>query len=311
MSLIVDINPVPWEILEQVKARLLKNRATKQKRQPEKGKDLRRVMQVDNGILTKQRWEEPSFIGGGKTPYIAIVMADRRGYYVDIWQKNRDNTADNVYNRHSEAIDFSFYINKYQAGETSGYPNNYEPTRTELGKFQLSTQASIGDYDNNYIGINHAEGFLFIWSADLADHDLVKDFALKLPNLTGWQNESLAHVDRNVTKWTVFVINENEPQPNDYITLSGTQSYGIGRGYLYFGFVENLDRLEGDAIKDSQSSKFTSMEGKAIFNYFLYSQAVNKFTENPLPYSFIFSKDFYGPDLLGSYFKFPFKFPDD
>ena len=35
MSLIVDINPVPWEILEQVKARILKNRAKKQKRQPE------------------------------------------------------------------------------------------------------------------------------------------------------------------------------------------------------------------------------------------------------------------------------------
>lgn len=74
MSLIVDINPVPWEILEQVKARLLRNRAKKQKRQPEKGKDLRRVMQVDNGILAKQRWEEPSFIGGGDdTPFILIT----------------------------------------------------------------------------------------------------------------------------------------------------------------------------------------------------------------------------------------------
>ena len=74
MSLIVDINPVPWEILEQVKARILKNRAKKQKRQPEKGKDLRRVMQVDNGILAKQRWEEPSFVGGeGDTPFILIT----------------------------------------------------------------------------------------------------------------------------------------------------------------------------------------------------------------------------------------------
>lgn len=62
MSLIVDINPVPWEILEQVKARILRNRAKKQKRQPEKPGELRRVMQMDNGILAKQRWEEPSFI---------------------------------------------------------------------------------------------------------------------------------------------------------------------------------------------------------------------------------------------------------
>ena len=76
MSLIVDINPVPWEILEQVKARLLKNRAKKQKRQPEKGTDLRRVMQADNGILAKQRWEEPSFIGGRDR-----VFAVRAGGY--------------------------------------------------------------------------------------------------------------------------------------------------------------------------------------------------------------------------------------
>jgi hypothetical protein len=75
MSLIVDINPVPWEILEQVKARILRNRANRQKRQPEKPGELRRVMQVDNGILAKQRWEEPSFVGGD-VPYIAFVSFD-------------------------------------------------------------------------------------------------------------------------------------------------------------------------------------------------------------------------------------------
>jgi hypothetical protein len=61
MSLIVDINPVPWEILDLVRARILRNRAKKQRRK-EKSGELRRMMQVDNGILAKQRWEEPSFI---------------------------------------------------------------------------------------------------------------------------------------------------------------------------------------------------------------------------------------------------------
>lgn len=80
MSLIVDINPVPWEILEQVKARLLKNRAKKQKRQPEKSGELRRVMRVDNGILAKQRWEEPSFIGGEDyAPFITVVTGGELG----------------------------------------------------------------------------------------------------------------------------------------------------------------------------------------------------------------------------------------
>lgn len=75
MSLIIDINSVPWEILEQVKARLLKNRANRQKRQPERGRELRRVMRVDNGILAKQRWEEPSFIGAGSIHY-SITICD-------------------------------------------------------------------------------------------------------------------------------------------------------------------------------------------------------------------------------------------
>jgi hypothetical protein len=80
MSLIVDINPVPWEILDLVKARILKNRAKKQKRQPEKGKELRRVMQVDNGILAKQRWEEPSFISGEGVHYSISIIDEDDGY---------------------------------------------------------------------------------------------------------------------------------------------------------------------------------------------------------------------------------------
>lgn len=76
MSLIVDINPVPWEILDRVKARLLRNRTKKSKQQAKKPEALRRVMPVDDGILAKQRWEEPSFIftGEDRIPYIVIVV---------------------------------------------------------------------------------------------------------------------------------------------------------------------------------------------------------------------------------------------
>jgi hypothetical protein len=77
MSLIVDINPVPWEILDLVRARILKNRAKKQKRQPG---ELRRVMQANNGILAKQRWEEPSFIGDNDVPFIIIYKKIEKKY---------------------------------------------------------------------------------------------------------------------------------------------------------------------------------------------------------------------------------------
>ena len=32
------------------------------------------MMQVDNGILAKQRWEQPSFIGGDRVPFFAVVI---------------------------------------------------------------------------------------------------------------------------------------------------------------------------------------------------------------------------------------------
>ena len=84
MSLIVDINPVPWEILDLVKARILKNRAKKGK---EKGKSRdkegrqglidgaarRRPIQRPVGLLAKQRKDEPNFILSGDTAYIAFI----------------------------------------------------------------------------------------------------------------------------------------------------------------------------------------------------------------------------------------------
>jgi len=73
MSLIVDINPVPWEILELVKARILKNRA---KRQPqEQLGELKRAMSLRHGPLSrKRREEEPSFVGQSNTPYFAFLI---------------------------------------------------------------------------------------------------------------------------------------------------------------------------------------------------------------------------------------------
>ncbi len=75
MSLIVDINPVPWEILDLVRARILKNRAKKQKRKEKPGEErnLRRVTPADIGLLAKQRWEEPSFIAS--EPIFRISVA--------------------------------------------------------------------------------------------------------------------------------------------------------------------------------------------------------------------------------------------
>jgi hypothetical protein len=112
MSLIVDINPVPWEILDLVKARILKNRANRQKRQPEKPGELRRVMQVDNGLLAKQRWEEPSFISGGEGVHYSISIIDEDDEY-----STRYGTRDINWLDWSNKTNFTF-INEINNQET-------------------------------------------------------------------------------------------------------------------------------------------------------------------------------------------------
>lgn len=63
MSLIVDINPVPWKILDLVRARILKNRATKAKKGTDWSKEtLKREMSLQPGPLSRRKKDEPSFV---------------------------------------------------------------------------------------------------------------------------------------------------------------------------------------------------------------------------------------------------------
>ena len=232
MSLIVDINPVPWEILEQVKARLLRNRAKKQKRQPEKGKDLRRVMQVDNGILAKQRWEEPSFVGGEKTPYIAFVKCQASGYEL------------NTYNE-SPTVNFSFYWHKFildrpliQAGIVQVDLIN---SVNKLGDFQaISSDADI------------PEGYLFIWSTNADEQNDVINSSPNTAQSIDWVNAPglggsgrLHPDDANILsripiRWTIFELGGERPNPEELIYISWIISPSRHLGYFYWGFVENI-----------------------------------------------------------------------
>jgi hypothetical protein len=63
MSLIVGINPVPWKILDLVRARMLKNRTKKAKKGLDWSKEtLRREMALAPAPLISRRRDEPSFV---------------------------------------------------------------------------------------------------------------------------------------------------------------------------------------------------------------------------------------------------------
>jgi|GEM_PF-5617440 len=78
MSLIVNINPVPWKILALVRARILKNRAKQAKERSDWTKEtIKRASSLQVGPLSKKRKEEPSFILASKMHYsISIIDED-------------------------------------------------------------------------------------------------------------------------------------------------------------------------------------------------------------------------------------------
>ena len=69
MSLILEVYPVPWKILDLIKARILKNRAKKAKKGLDLGEDLKQMMSLRPGPLSRRRKDEPSFINSTNIKY--------------------------------------------------------------------------------------------------------------------------------------------------------------------------------------------------------------------------------------------------
>lgn len=212
MSLIVDINPVPWEILELVKARILKNRA---KRQPqEQLGELKRAMSLRPGPLSrKRREEEPSFVGQGNTPYFAFLISG---------------------NPTVEKIERTFkpgYENlmPYETDDRFNYNVIYKPAGSvtfKLGGTVLGDIVSTGSA-NTWLA------YLFIWSDN---HETQKDLINSDKTFTSGTysvrefvpinfNDANIPTERQITAvfdWKIIVIDKNkllEPGPGDRLKL--------------------------------------------------------------------------------------------
>jgi hypothetical protein len=203
MSLIVDINPVPWEILDLVRARILKNRAKKQKRQPEKPGELRRVMQVDNGILAKQRWEEPSFIGGGGTPFLVILKELANQTFAFTLTINDVLVAE---------IDFR------EMGNKKGYILLWTNNEND----EESIKSFIGPSRVEFI----EEGYLGRFYDYTLDFTNPYNFFSLVENrvLTGYRGVNLIPYTL-FWDYTVITINGNEPSPGSSIDIETQVTY--------------------------------------------------------------------------------------
>lgn len=178
MSLIIDIDPVPWNVLEVVKCRILKNRA-KAKRAVENcgGSEKKRADSLRPGPLSRKRKDEPSFVLSGDTPYIAIVTGGQYGHRV-----------------FSDVFDTGVYptLNGSLYGGFYGLDTIKIPIYSVIGKTTVNLNGvAIGQLANP--GVNNFVAYLFMWSEN-----------------TNTQNEIISNIE--TSEWT----NRYSPYETDF-----------------------------------------------------------------------------------------------
>jgi hypothetical protein len=151
MSLIVDINPVPWKILELVKARILKNRAKKENKGLDWSREsLKREMALQPmkpGPLLSKRRDEPSFVSsprlltftieGKRTTGDQGIADEWKVYYQDEEQKGTASRSLHV--SLLEPVGTSSYF------ESAPFIDNFRNLRSKL---YASFFADLGSSDS-------------------------------------------------------------------------------------------------------------------------------------------------------------------
>jgi hypothetical protein len=197
MSLIVDINPVPWKILDLVQARILKNRAKKSKKGMGWSKEtLRREMSQQQAPLISRRKDEPSFtlspnatfIIEGSMRYIDSPygpQSDLNPYpipylYQESWRAYRKNEDDEfpVYFTNNYGFlfpgdsTFSFFSSAYK--NPRDFKSKYYVSffRADSGEYKsLSFFMATGTAEARSLGGSqyqtHKKGYVTTFLADL------------------------------------------------------------------------------------------------------------------------------------------------
>ena len=159
MSLIIDINPVPWKILDLVRARILKNRAKKAKKGVDWSKEtLKREMSLQPGPLSRRKRDEPSFISSPTATFVIEGSMRRIDHpfgteepynlvapylYQESWSVYRQNTDDGT-RTYFAGVSFQF---PYNVTGPFFYFSNfaYKSPRDYKSRFYVSFFLTEGD----------------------------------------------------------------------------------------------------------------------------------------------------------------------
>jgi hypothetical protein len=257
MSLIVDIDPVPWNILEVVKCRILKNRA-KAKRAVENcgGSEEKRADSLRPGPLSTRKKDEPSFVLSGDTPYIAIVTGGQYGRRVVVGLQDQGG--------YEYFGDFYMTTGPF-AGLVQGQVAReqieiYKPIQAITLKLN---GIAVGNVEPP--GLDTFIAYLFVWSEDFEKQTEIKNKIkssyylnkyepheqTNFYSLSGYTFQPNPNTPYLINlEWKVILIGSdkiNEPQAGDKINVDwvpeNSISYGMGEGKspapAYFGFAES------------------------------------------------------------------------
>jgi hypothetical protein len=169
MSLIIDIDPVPWKILDLVRARILKNRAKKAKKGVDWSKEtLKREMSLQPGPLSRRKRDEPSFISTPSATFVIEGFMERIDYpngvpypsfefppsyvYLESWFVYREND-EGLPPTYFAGIDFIFPRNS----TLSTFATWYENPRNFRSKIYVSFfLTSTGEFVALVTGVSTA-----------------------------------------------------------------------------------------------------------------------------------------------------------
>ena len=201
MSLIIDINPVPWKILDLVRARILKNRAKKAKKGIDWSKEtMKREMALQPGPLSRRKRDEPSFTG---SPRVLTFTIEGRRTVV-----NTELTYDewNVYYQDeqekgtpSRSLHYTFFV-------PTGSPNYFESAPSINNYRNLTNKFYISFFSDIRSGDSLTPVMVLISSATVDSPSPWTKSIARLAALYGFTNEE---PEEDIIRNTEIAENDN------------------------------------------------------------------------------------------------------
>ena len=274
MSLIVQINPVPWKILDLVKARILKNRAKKAKKGIDWSKEtMRREMVLPPAPLISRKKDEPSFTSSGSIHY-SISILDRNTEYL------KGKLTGTI----PEPPDYIFFVDFFAKWISKSQPviaplGNPQSTWGPSPGLPIFT-ASLEDRAQNGVNDGWAGRFSFDDGFDLPNDSGRLWLSEPVTTITGTYSALLNRDWENWSNKTTFKFNsENE--------LGEIENSGSKKNKRFILLIPKTQGSAGIQVYPTEWANLTGSSGEPV------GVAITVARQDPAESTIIGSSDYY------------------